>query len=111
MSYIEDIPTVQDPLAVIKQYLVLDYAFSERKHHGDLNQGAIEDFENKLRHTENLLNWAYYWLRDGQADPQQVDVSLSEFLHAIRSCWNVGETFQFTLLDDPAEIGHIQEEA
>ena len=71
----------------------------------------MEDFENKLRHAENLLNWAYYWLRDREADQEEVDVSLSEFLQAVRSCWNIGETFRFTLLDNPAEIGNIKEEA
>jgi hypothetical protein len=111
MSYIEDMPTVQDPLAVIKQFLVFEYAFSERKQHGDLDRSVLEEFENKLRHTENLLNWAYYWLRDRETNPEEVDVSLSEFLHAIRSCWNIGETLKFTLLDNPAEIGHIKEEA
>ena len=111
MSYIEDIPTVQDPLAVIKQYLIFEYASSERKHNGYLNRAALEDFENKLRQTENLLNWAYYWLRDREADKQDSDASLGEFLHALRSCWNIGETFKFTLLDNEAEITNIREEA
>ena len=111
LSYIEDMPTVQDSLAVIKQFLVFEYAFSERRRRGDYKPGAIGEFENKLRQTENLLNWAFYWLRDRQADPEQVDVSLSEFLHALRSCWNVGETFKFTLMDDPAEIGHVRGES
>jgi hypothetical protein len=111
MSYIEDMPTLQDSLAVIKQFLVFEYAFSERRRRGDFKPGAIGEFESKLRQTENLLNWAFYWLRDRQADPEQVDVSLSEFLHALRSCWNVGEIFKFSLMDDPTEIGHVRGEA
>ena len=111
MSYIEDMPTVQDPLAVIKQFLIFEFAFAERKHHGELNRGALDDFEDKLRNSEDLLNWAYYWLREREVDPEEVDVSLSEFLHAIRSCWNIGETLKFIMLDNPVEIGHIKEEA
>jgi hypothetical protein len=111
MSYIEDLPTVQDPLAVIKQFLVFEFALSERRYNGDLNAESLQEFEGKLKNTENLLNWAYYWLRDRNGDPEEVDVSLSEFLHAVKSCWNIGETFKFTLLDNPAEIGNIKEKA
>jgi len=111
MSYIEEMPTVQDPLAVIKQFLIFEYAFAERKNNGDLNPSALEEFENKLKQTENLLNWAYYWLRERKVDQEEVDVSLSDFLQAIRSCWNIGESYRFTLLDNPAEIGQSQEEA
>jgi len=111
MSYIENMPTVQDALTVIKQFLIFEYAFSERKYCGVLDRGALEDFENKLQGADNLLNWAYFWLKDREADQEKVEASLGEFLHAIRSCWNVGETFRFTLPGNAAEIGHIKKEA
>jgi len=111
LSYIQDIPTVQDPLSVIKQFMLYEYAYSERNQQDDLNRDALADFESNLRHTENLMNWTYYWLRNREASQRDADVSLGDFLHALRSCWNIGETFKFTLLDNEAEIGLIKEEA
>lgn len=111
LAYMEDMPTVQDPVTVMKQWLIFEFAFQERSEVSEVSRETLEGFEEKLRNRENLLDWARYWLRDRNAEPAEVDISFNEFLHAIRSCWGIGDTISIELRDDPAEVSNMRGEA
>jgi len=110
LAYIEDMPTVQDPVSVMKQFLIYEFMFQEKKLNSELTLESLEEFEEKLDNQENLLNWAYYWLRDRETNKEEIDVSFSEFLHAMRSCWSIGETIMINLMDIPAELTNLKGE-
>jgi hypothetical protein len=44
------------------------------------------------------MSFAYYWLRDRDAGEQEMDVSFSEFLNALQSCWNIGQSVKFEIM-------------
>jgi hypothetical protein len=111
MAFVEDMPTVQDPISVMKQFFLLEYIFKERGFEPDSHREPLAEFENKLRDLDNLINWAFYWMHDRLTDPRELAVSLSDFLHAMRSCWSVGETISINLLDNPAGITNLKNEA
>jgi hypothetical protein len=108
LAFMEDMPTVQDPLVVMKQLLIFEYAFQNRHSQLELSQKNLEEFEQQLKSGENLLNWAHYWLKDREADASEVDISFSEFLNAMKSCWSIGDTFKIELRNMPAEISNIK---
>jgi hypothetical protein len=97
MAYIEDLPTLQEPLSILKQFLVFEYASQERRLQGDIKPQDLAEMETRLKDPDDLLNWAYFWLRERQAKTDETDISFTEFLHAIRSNWNMGETLKLTV--------------
>ena len=97
MAYIEDLPTLQEPLSILKQFLIFEYASQERRLQGDIKPQDLAEMETRLKDPDDLLNWAYFWLRERQAKTEETDISFTEFLHAVRSNWNIGETFKLTL--------------
>jgi hypothetical protein len=102
MAYIEDLPTLQEPLAILKQFLIFEYAFQERRLQGDIKPQDLAEMESRLKDEDNLLNWAYFWLHERQVKTEETDISFTEFLHAVGSNWNIGNTFKMTLLNDPS---------
>jgi hypothetical protein len=111
MAYIEDLPTLQEPVSILKQFLIFEYAFQERKLHGDIRPEDFSEMETRLRDPDNLLNWAYFWLRERQSKTQEIDISLREFLSAIRSCWNIGETIDIDISTLQPELANPEDQA
>jgi hypothetical protein len=103
MAYIEDLPTLQGPISILKQFLIFEYAFQERRLHGDIHPEDYLEIENRLRDPDNLLNWAYYWLRERQSKAEEIDLSLRDLLSALHSCWNIGETVKLEVAAGDAE--------
>jgi hypothetical protein len=111
LAYMEDMPTVHDPVVVMKQLLIFEFAFQDHKQQGELSQEFLIDFEQKLNDKQNLLSWANYWFRDRDAEAAELDISFNEFLHAVRSCWSIGDTIKFEMRTDTAEITNLRGEA
>jgi hypothetical protein len=97
MAYIEDLPTLQEPLSILKQFLIFEYASQETRLQGDIKPQDLAEMESRLEDEDNLLNWTYFWLHERQVKTEETDISFTEFLHAVRSNWNIGETFRLTL--------------
>lgn len=98
LAYIEEMPTLQDPVAILKQFLIFEYVSDERKTQGDVAQDSIEELEQRLADTDSLLSFAYYWMRERDASREEVDISFSEFLNALQSCWNIGQSIKFEIM-------------
>ncbi len=103
LAYIEDTPTLQDPIAVMKQFFLFEMVFQENGFSHDLPKESLDEFENRLRYIRNLCNWAFYWLRQRTAKTEDMEISLNEFLSAIRSCWSIGDPFTLNLMADSIE--------
>jgi hypothetical protein len=108
MAYIEDLPTLQEPVSIMKQFLIFEYAFQERKNNGDVSRSKLESLERRLSDPDDLINWAYFWLRGRGGSREEIDISVNEFLHAIRAYWNVGESFKIEIVADEAELPYGQ---
>lgn len=111
LSYIEDMPTVQDPASVTKQFFLFEYIFQERGFENKVPRETLEEFENNLKTPSNLLKWAYYWFYDRDSTREEQKTSFSEYLHAMKSCWAIGETVRVDLLTDLSGISNVKEKA
>jgi hypothetical protein len=111
LAYIEDMPTVQDPASVTRQFFLFEFIFQERGFQNRLPPESVKEFENNLKTPANLLKWAYYWFYDRETTREEQKTSFSEFLHAMKSCWAIGDTVRVDLLTDPSGISNIKEKA
>lgn len=111
LAYIEDMPTLQDPASVMKQFFLFEFIFQERGFENRIPRESLDEFEKKLKNYNNLLNWAFYWLYDRKTTREDLNISFGEFLQALRSCWAIGETIRIDLLTEQAELSNIQGEA
>jgi len=111
LAYIEDMPTVQDPASVTKQFFLFEFIFQERGFQNRLPPESVKEFENNLKTPANLLKWAYYWFYDRETTKEEQKTSFSEYLHAMKSCWAIGDTVRVDLLTDPSGISNIKEKA
>jgi len=84
----------------MKQFFLMEMAFQDNGVLQSLGLGPLAEFESRLRDPGNLLSWAFFWLKQRKAAPQEMDISMNEFLLALKSCWNVGETVTVTLMPE-----------
>jgi hypothetical protein len=111
LAYIEDMPTLQNPTPVMKQFFLFEFFFQERGFENRISLESLGEFEKNLNSYNDLLNWAFYWLYDRDDTKEELKYSFSEYLHAMKSCWAVGETIRIELLTDPAEISNVKGKA
>jgi len=111
LAYIEDMPTVQDPASVTRQFFLFEYIFQERGFQNRIPPESLEAFENNLKTPANLLKWAYYWFYDRETTREEQKTSFSEYLHAMESCWSIGDTVRIDLLTDPSGISNVKQKA
>jgi hypothetical protein len=84
----------------MKQFFLFEFVFQDHEFQKTLPDEKLQDFENKLKNVNNLLNWAYYWLYDREGTKQNQNISFGEFMHALRSCWSIGDTIKIDLIGD-----------
>jgi len=109
LAYIEEMPTLQDPVSILKQFLIFEYVSEERKSRGDIMHDSVEELEQRLTDTDSLLSFAYYWLRDRDASREELDIAFSEFLNALQSCWNIGQSIKFEITrNETADSNNIE---
>lgn len=103
LAYVEDMPTLHDPVSVMKQFFLFELVFQNSGFDGELPKESLEVFENKLRDIQGLQDWASHWLFDRIANSEELTLSRNEFLNAIQSCWNIGTTIKFNIMSETAE--------
>ena len=70
--------------------------------------GVWEELEQRLTDTDSLLSFAYNWLRDRDASREELDIAFSEFLNALLSCWNIGQSIKFEITRNGDNITNKQ---
>ena len=100
-------PTVQDPVSVMKQFFLYEM-FLQRQYVDNRSlRKEIDEFENKLKDFDTLVDWAAYWFSNRKIAKEDKRISFNEFMYAIRSCWNIGETVRFDLVDNTVEFSNL----
>ena len=103
-AYVEDMPTLQDPISVMKQFFLFEMVFQDSGFGGELPKESLDAFESKLRDPSRLQDWAFYWLYERAGRTEDLSICRNEFLSAIKSCWSMGNALTFNLMSDMAEI-------
>jgi hypothetical protein len=108
LAYLEDMPTVQDPVSVMKQFFLYEMFLQNRRYVDNRSlRREIDEFENKLKEFTMLTDWAYYWFNKREVSKEDKSISFNEFMYAVRSCWNIGETVRFDLVDNSLEFSNL----
>jgi hypothetical protein len=102
LAYVEDMPTLQDPVSVMKQFFLFEIVYQDSGFPGGLPSESLNEMEHKFRDTGYLKEWAFHWLYERNAKAEDISISRNEFLAALSSCWSVGETIKFNLAPDTA---------
>jgi hypothetical protein len=102
LAYVEDMPTLQDAVSVMKQFFLFEMVYQDSGFPGRLPSESLNEMEHKFKDTGYLQEWAFHWLYERNAKSEDLNISRSEFLSALSSCWNVGETIKFNLAPDTA---------
>jgi len=100
VAYIEDMPTVQDPISVMQMLLLFDYLAKQEDQEQKISNDAVRTLREEIRDSEGLLNFWGEWVIDRQDNDDDTHIILGELLMAMRSCWRIGDTVKCKLVLD-----------
>ena len=98
VAYIEDMPTVQDPLSVIQMLLLFDYLLKQEELRNSVLSSALNRLQDEIREAEGLVNFWVEWILDDQENDEDKYIILGELINAINSCWSIGNTMKLTII-------------
>lgn len=93
-------PTLQNPEAVMEMLLLLEYIIRE-----GMSDDILVRLRQEIEESEGLTIYWTNWILDKDGDDRWA--SLWVFIEAVRNCWKVGQTYEFSVIMDNKE--HVEE--
>jgi len=97
LSFEEGTPTLQNPESIMEMLLYFEYL--NRK---GVSEKALETLRQEIEESEGLIHYWTDWILDSEDEDEQT-ACLEGFIEAVKNCWNIGQTYKFSIMQEQKE--------